>query len=55
MAKYSYLFKTTDKGKTMFLPKMKGMSFVKRGMLTFEGKFKLGRLPDGSTGLKKVK
>ena len=55
MAKFSYLFKTTDTGKTMILPKMKGMKFVKKGMLTFEGKFKMGMLEDGSTGLKKVK
>ena len=55
MAKFSYSFKTTDTGKQMFLPKMKGMSFVKRGMLTYEGKYKMGLLPSGGTGLIKVK
>ena len=54
MAKYSYLFKTTDTGKEMFLPLKKGREFEKRGMLKFVGKFKLGMLPSGGTGLIKV-
>jgi len=51
MAKYSYLFKTTD----MFLPLRKGREYEKKGMLKFVGKFKLGMLPSGGTGLIKVK
>ena len=55
MAKYSYLWETTDKGKEMWLPLKKGRKFEKRGMLKFLGKFKLGMLPSGGTGLIKVK
>ena len=54
MTKYSYLFKTTDTGKEMFLPLKKGKEFEKKGMLKFVGKFKMGMLPSGSTGLIKV-
>ena len=55
MAKFSYLWKTTDTGKEMFLPLTKGRTFEKRGMLSFIGKFKMGMLPDGTAGLVKVR
>ena len=55
MAKFSYLWKTTDTGKEMWLPLKKGRTFEKRGMLSFSGKFKLGMLPSGKTGLVKVR
>jgi len=55
MAKYTYFWKTTDTGKRMAVPLKRGREFEKAGMLKFLGKFKLGMLPDGSTGFIKVK
>jgi len=55
MAKFTYFWKTTDTGKQMTLPLKKGREYEKRGMLSFVGKFKLGMLPNGSTGFIKVK
>jgi len=41
MAKYSYLWRTTDKKAPMWLPMKKGKEFEKRGMVEFVGRFKL--------------
>tara|TARA_R110001606_G_scaffold384189_1_gene546915 strand:- start:1304 stop:1477 length:174 start_codon:yes stop_codon:yes gene_type:complete len=54
MAKYSYLFRNKKNNKTAFFPKMVGMKGVSKGILKFEGKFKLGMLPSGGTGLIRV-
>lgn len=54
MAKYSYLWKTTDTGKELFLPLGKGRQFEKRGMLSFVGKFQMA-LVKGATMLVPVK
>jgi len=55
MAKFSYLWKTTDTGKTMWLPLQTGRKFQKKGWLSFEGQFKIGRDKKGGTILRKVK
>ena len=55
MAKFSYLWKTTDKGKEMWLPLQTGRRFQKKGWVTFEGKYKLGWAKGKGTVLKKVK
>ena len=53
MAKFSYLWKTTDKGKKMWLPLQTGRKYEKKGMVNFVGKYK--KAWDKGTILKKVK